>query len=71
MEIPTKVDRIITKKNFEESIFFTSKVIAKVKVVWTHRSTEVQREGQRDRGREGHDKNNMPPIYRCGGIKIF
>ena len=46
---------------YEVSIFYGSKVIAKVKV--DNRQTDRQRDRQ--------DKNNMPPIIGSGGIKNF
>ena len=45
---------------YEVSIFYGSKVIAKAKV--DHRQTDKQTDRQ--------DKNIIPPIIRCGGIKI-
>ena len=50
---------------YEVSISYGSKVIAKVKV--DNRQTDKQTDKQTDR----EDKNNMPPIIRSGGIKIY
>ena len=48
---------------YEVSIFYSSKVIEKVKV--DNRQTDKLTNKQTD----GQDENNMPPINRSGGVK--